>query len=219
MQEDTILGDGLSKSSCIIILFVILWLISVILNIWSGYSIQRFKTSIGTECCELVEDINTQNEAVKNIIDGALKNNGTEYEELLILLKNLDDLSGSLERLEQEYNSYSDNSINILKKDQEIDIKNIYYDISEYVKVIIKREMTENSNTRYIFSGSDANYFYNINGYITDIDDFFKDFYQNKVNETDKNERKNVIIKKEYWIDALKEINNINEKYENIDLY
>lgn len=219
MQEDTILGDGLSKSSRIIILFVILWLISVILNIWSGYSIQRFKTSIGTECCELVEDINTQNEAVKNIIDGALKNNGTEYEELLILLKNLDDLSGSLERLEQEYNSYSDNSINILKKDQEIDIKNIYYDISEYVKVIIKREMTENSNTRYIFSGSDANYFYNINGYITDIDDFFKDFYQNKVNETDKNERKNVIIKKEYWIDALKEINNINEKYENIDLY
>lgn len=201
---------------------VVILLISFLVNIWISLDNYKFKYRVGVESYTNIEKIKSINKVNNEVLTNAIKAGSLDNMELLKLYKNYGELSDSMISLWDEYSFYEDNisflDFNKKKIDKkDIEFNDIYGNLEEYLKSLMDEEMKTNSY-KVDLLGNTLEKFNAMLIISEKIDLCYTNFYDEKLNNVDTEDREKTIIKKYYWIDILKEINTINQKYINAEL-
>lgn len=205
-----------------ILFVVVILLVSFLVNVWISLDNYKFKYRVGVESYTNIEKIKSINKVNNELLTNGIKAGSLDNMELLKLYKNYGELSDSMVSLWDDYSFYEE-SISFLdfnkKKIDKNDIKfnDIYGTIEEYLKSLMDEEMKTKSY-KVELSGKTLEKFNSILSITEKVDLCYTDFYEKNLNNIDVEDREKTIIKKYYWIDILKEINIINQKYINSEI-
>ena len=196
--------------------------ISLIFNIVLSIDSHKYKYKAGKEACNGVLSIRTINESSNEILKNVIDNKTISNEDLLKLYMNYTDISENISDLWYEYNYYiEEKSILDFHKINNIDeeigiISEVNERIEDFIRSILDLEMkTENDEMHtsdemlYMFTEM-----YNIS---TDIKNMYSDFVDPKLSGLKGEKRIKKLIKEYYWIDILEKLNEINDKYLDVE--
>ncbi len=185
------------KDNCFIVIILIL-MISLILNIYQNISNKKYFYELGKQNFSNIEEIRSRNESILSILDSCIVGGSVNNVVLLTLYKNYTKISEAELNLWNNYIA-DDNILRKFKnksKDKVLDIKpknEIYSEIEELLYSHIQNDMTEKID-------------------VIDLNNYFNNFYKENCSVSESKKEK-LIINKEYWIDMLKGIEEINNKY------
>lgn len=194
-----------------------LLLISMAMNVFLSLEDNNYKDKVSLSSVKNIEEIRNKNDVNLSILDYANKDNKIKYIDLVILYKNFSDISKNITSLWEEYSFYDKKSINIFKQSK-IDIdKTKLSNTDSRIEVYLRSILEENKNFTeeyFILEGNVLEGFIEMQNMSKNIKDFYNDFYNEKLSDVEHEEKSKKIIKKAYWIDILKGINEINTKYD-----
>lgn len=203
------------KDNCFIVIILIL-MISLILNIYQNISNKKYFYELGKQNFSNIEEIRSRNESILSILDSCIVAGSVNNVDLLTLYKNYTKISESELNLWNNYIA-DDNILRKFKnksKDKVLDIKpknEIYSEIEELLYSHIQNDMTEKIDGIEL-KGKVSDDFKILRSLSYDLNNYFNNFYKENCSVSESKKEK-LIINKEYWIDMLKGIEEINNKY------
>lgn len=203
------------KDNCFIVIILIL-MISLILNIYQNISNKKYFYELGKQNFSNIEEIRSRNESILSILDSCIVAGSVNNVDLLTLYKNYTKISESELNLWNNYIA-DDNILRKFKnksKDKVLDIKpknEIYSEIEELLYSHIQNDMTEKIDVIEL-KGKVLEDFKILRSLSYDLNNYFNNFYKENCSVSESKKEK-LIINKEYWIDMLKGIEEINNKY------
>lgn len=203
------------KDNCFIVIILIL-MISLILNIYQNISNKKYFYELGKQNFSNIEEIRSRNESILSILDSCIVAGSVNNVDLLTLYKNYTKISESELNLWNNYIA-DDNILRKFKnksKDKVLDIKpknEIYSEIEELLYSHIQNDMTEKIDVIEL-KGKVSDDFKILRSLSYDLNNYFNNFYKENCSVSESKKEK-LIINKEYWIDMLKGIEEINNKY------
>ncbi|MCI9304621.1 hypothetical protein [Clostridium sp.] len=203
------------KDNCFIVIILIL-MISLILNIYQNISNKKYFYELGKQNFSNIEEIRSRNESILSILDSCIVAGSVNNVDLLTLYKNYTKISEAELNLWNNYIA-DDNILRKLKnksKDKVLDIKpknEIYSEIEELLYSHIQNDMTEKIDVIEL-KGKVLEDFKVLRSLSSDLNNYFNNFYKENCSVSESKKEK-LIINKEYWIDMLKGIEEINNKY------
>lgn len=203
------------KDKCFIVILIILF-ISFVLNCYQVIVNKRYKRIIESTCYGNVEEIRIKNESVLSILDRCIKSGNISNEELLQLYKNYSAIASAETDLLEYYLKYKNNP-NIKTSNKNVSIENeningVYWQIEEVIYSYIKSDLNEKTESMKI--NDDKLEEVNVLKEMAEkLNEYYISFYDENCSNLDEDSRADKIIKNAYWLDILKEIQNINEKY------
>lgn len=203
------------KDNCFIVIILIL-MISLILNIYQNISNKKYFYELGKQNFSNIEEIRSRNESILSILDSCIVAGSVNNVDLLTLYKNYTKISEAELNLWNNYIA-DDNILRKFKnksKDKVLDIKpknEIYSEIEELLYSHIQNDMTEKIDVIEL-KGKVSDDFKILRSLSYDLNNYFNNFYKENCSVSESKKEK-LIINKEYWIDMLKCIEEINNKY------
>lgn len=203
------------KDNCFIVIILIL-MISLILNIYQNISNKKYFYELGKQNFSNIEEIRSRNESILSILDSCIVAGSVNNVDLLTLYKNYTKISEAELNLWNNYIA-DDNILRKFKnksKDNVLDIKpknEIYSEIEELLYSHIQNDMTEKIDVIEL-KGKVSDDFKILRSLSYDLNNYFNNFYKENCSVSESKKEK-LIINKEYWIDMLKGIEEINNKY------
>ncbi|MCI9070899.1 hypothetical protein [Clostridium sp.] len=203
------------KDNCFIVIILIL-MISLILNIYQNISNKKYFYELGKQNFSNIEEIRSRNESILSILDSCIVAGSVNNVDLLTLYKNYTKISEAELNLWNNYIA-DDNILRKFKnksKDKVLDIKpknEIYSEIEELLYSHIQNDMTEKIDVIEL-KGKVLEDFKILRSLSYDLNNYFNNFYKENCSVSESKKEK-LIINKEYWIDMLKGIEEINNKY------
>ncbi len=203
------------KDNCFIVIILIL-MISLILNIYQNISNKKYFYELGKQNFSNIEEIRSRNESILSILDSCIIAGSVNNVDLLTLYKNYTKISEAELNLWNNYIA-DDNILRKFKnksKDKVLDIKpknEIYSEIEELLYSHIQNDMTEKIDVIEL-KGKVLEDFKILRSLSYDLNNYFNNFYKENCSVSESKKEK-LIINKEYWIDMLKGIEEINNKY------
>ena len=203
------------KDKCFIAILTILF-ISFFLNCYQVIVNKRYKRTIELTCYGNIEEIRIKNESVLSILDKCIKARNISNEELLKLYKNYSAIANAEIDLLEYYLEYRDNpNIKTSNKNVSIENKNIngiYWQIEEVIYSYIKSNLSEKTESMKI-NDDKLEEVSVLKEMAEKLNEYYISFYNENCSNLDEDSRAVKIIKHAYWINILKEIQNINEEY------
>lgn len=193
-------------------LIILFLFTSLCLNVYTSYMNGKYSMKAGRTAYRNLENVKHKNEMNLMIIEDSIKVGSITNEELLTLYRNYNSLMDSVVVLGTDYaKDENDRLIEVPKKSLVYDsvaninpsdvisrLENLLY---EYIRI----EMVNHAE-KINLEGQVLENFITIKNISNDINNFFKDSYNQKlVNVKDENKEK-VVIKKGYWKDAYDEL-------------
>ncbi|MBE6049661.1 MAG: hypothetical protein E7214_03115 [Clostridium sp.] len=204
-------------------LFIIvgtIFAISIVLNIAMVIKVHKYKYKVGTESYNYIEKIKTLNKGSLDIISSAIDIGSIENMEILKLYENYSDISDNNINLWNEYLYYQDDKHLITHKKQvntdESILNNVDEKIALFFTSILEEEM-KTQNYKLVLNGELLEEFIEIQNLCKEIEQYYNDFCEERLNGAVQEEKKDKIISKYYWIDMLEGINDINKKYVDVE--
>jgi hypothetical protein len=199
-----------------ILFIVIILLISLTVNVYQNIAYKQYKNEFEQRSYESLEEIRYRNEAILAILDSSINANSISNDELLILYKNYNGISDTKLELWEHFLKYKNNPLMKLKKNSDgvkIDSKNQnYWRIGELVYSYLQKDIKENTDSMNL-NDKAAKDFMMMRNLANDLNDFYINFYNKNCTGLEDEKRARKIIENDYWVDMLKGIEEINEKY------
>ncbi|EOR20809.1 MULTISPECIES: hypothetical protein [Clostridium] len=208
----------ISKNNSILLILAVL-IISLLINVYTSIMNSRYKILVGKETYKSVEEIRNRNEGALNILNQSIKAGSISNEELLALYKNYSSMSDEFTNLWSNYKNYGKEEIITISKKSKIskEIPNeVYSRIESLLFEYLNSEM-KNQNDKIILEGETLNNFSAMNNMSNQLNEFFKEFNQEKFSNKTEEDKEIITIKKNYWIDILNGINSIMDPYINYE--
>lgn len=203
------------KDNCLIISIIIL-MISFTANIYQVIVNKRCIDELRKQNYSEIEEIRYRNESILSILDSCITAGSVNNEELLTLYKNYSKITESEATL---WNNYlGENSNLFLKNSKKISIsaettKNeLYWQIEELIYSYIQNDMTAKLEVMELKEKSLEN-FERLKSMSEDLNEYFNNFYKKNCDTDDVDKKSQVIINNNYWVDILKGIQEIKNKY------
>ena len=206
-----------NNNSILLIVFVLV--VSLLINVYTSIMNSRYKVLIGKETYKSVEEIRSRNEGVLNTLNQCIKARSISNEELLTLYKSYSSISEEFTSLWANYRDYGKEEIISIKKKSKIskEIPNeVYSRIESLLFEYLSFEM-KNHNEKIILDGETLDNFEAMSNMATQLDEFYKEFNENKFKNVDQEKKELLTIKKDYWMDVLEGINSIMDQYLNYE--
>ena len=204
----------ISKNNSILLIVFVL-VVSLLINVYTSIMNSRYKVLIGKETYKSVEEIRSRNEGVLNTLNQCIKARSISNEELLTLYKSYSSISEEFTSLWANYRDYGKEEIISIKKKSKIskEIPNeVYSRIESLLFEYLSFEM-KNHNEKIILDGETLDNFEAMSNMATQLDEFYKEFNENKFKNVDQEKKELLTIKKDYWMDVLEGINSIMDQY------
>ena len=198
----------ISKNNSILLIVFVL-VVSLLINVYTSIMNSRYKVLIGKETYKSVEEIRSRNEGVLNTLNQCIKARSISNEELLTLYKSYSSISEEFTSLWANYRDYGKEEIISIKKKSKIskEIPNeVYSRIESLLFEYLSFEM-KNHNEKIILDGETLDNFEAMSNMATQLDEFYKEFNENKFKNVDQEKKELLTIKKDYWMDVLEGIN------------
>lgn len=199
-----------------ILFIVIILLISLIVNVYQGVIYKQYKDEFEQRSYDSLEEIRYRNEAILAILDSSINANSISNDELLILYKNYNEISDTKVELWEHFLKYKNNPIMKLNRNGDevkIDNKNQnYWRIGELVYSYLQNDIKENADSMDLNDKASKD-FVMMRNLASDLNNFYINFYNKNCSGLENEKRAMKIIKNDYWVDMLKGIEDINEKY------
>ena len=204
------------KDNCFIIIVIIL-MISFTMNIYQSILNKKYYYELGKQNYSKIEEIRFRNESILSILDSCVTAETVNNMDLLTLYKNYSKISEAELSL---WNSYLTEDNKILKsfrnKSKNIVVntrtKNeLYSEIEELIYSYIQNDMTEKMDVIEL-EGKVADDFNTLRSIALDLNNYFNSFYEENCNVPEDKKEK-TMISKNYWIDILQGIHEVNDKY------
>lgn len=208
----------ISKNNSILLIIIVL-VISLTTNVYTAIMNSRYKILIGKETYKSVEEIRSRNESVLNTLNQCIQAGSINNEELLALYKSYSSISEEFTNLWANYRDYGKEEIISINKKAKIskEIPNeVYPRIESLLFEYLSFEM-KNRNEKVVLEGETLDNFKAMNNMATQLDEFYKEFNENKFKNVDEEEKELLTIKKNYWIDVLEGMNSIMDPYLNYE--
>lgn len=208
----------ISKNNSILLIVFVL-VVSLLINVYTSIMNSRYKVLIGKETYKSVEEIRSRNEGVLNTLNQCIKARSISNEELLTLYKSYSSISEEFTSLWANYRDYGKEEIISIKKKSKIskEIPNeVYSRIESLLFEYLSFEM-KNHNEKIILDGETLDNFEAMSNMATQLDEFYKEFNENKFINVDQEKKELLTIKKDYWMDVLEGINSIMDQYLNYE--
>lgn len=179
-------------------------------------SVSKYRYRIGTDACNYIENIRSLNENNLNLLKAAIDIGSIENMDIVKLYENYKTISSETMILWNEYLFFEENK-GLFEPNKQIDTnKAILSDVNVCIRdlfyTILEDEM-KNQNYKLEVTNEVLLKLDKIKKLSEEIQIYFNDFTEKSLSGLSAEDRKNIIIKKYYWIDMLQGINNINEKY------
>ncbi|NFN14746.1 hypothetical protein FDB56_07485 [Clostridium botulinum] len=200
------------------IIITALFILSLIINIFSYVNIRNYKYRIGKESQISIEDVRQRNESNMDIINMSIDQSCIKNEELLKLYKNYEIITNDIIKLWQQYCEYKANNFSMFSKKIETKktIENdVHSRIKEYMFIVLNVAM-KNRESGLILSENYLNDFVVMQELSRKIYTYFEEFNSEKLSNFTGIDREKKIIMNNYWIDMLQGIYNISDEYSNI---
>lgn len=208
----------ISKNNSILLIVFVL-VVSLLINVYTSIMNSRYKVLIGKETYKSVEEIRSRNEGVLNTLNQCIKARSISNEELLTLYKSYSSISEEFTSLWANYRDYGKEEIISIKKKSKIskEIPNeVYSRIESLLFEYLSFEM-KNHNEKIILDGETLDNFEAMSNMAIQLDEFYKEFNENKFKNVDQEKKELLTIKKDYWMDVLEGINSIMDQYLNYE--
>ncbi|GAB6168102.1 hypothetical protein JCM1393_05620 [Clostridium carnis] len=207
-----------NKNNSILLIVGVLF-ISLCINVYISVMNSNYVILAGRGAYSNVEDIRNRNQGALTILDQSIEAGSITNEELLTLYKNYNSISDSFIDLWSKYRTYGQGSIiSVTKKldKAEENPNEVYMRIESLMFEYLKLEM-KNHNEKIILDGKILNDFNTMRSMAVDVDKFYTKFIEDNLKDISEEEKQEKIIRKEYWIDILKGINQSIEPYINYE--
>lgn len=200
----------------IVLTVIVLLMFSIILNIYTAISIKKYKYKIGQETYSAIENMKFLHESNQQVLSVAIDIGNIENMGILKLYKNYNDLAEGTSRLWNEYIYYEQNrKFTIYKKNidtSDISVNDVNTKLEDFFNSMLEVEMqTQDKNVE--LKEEMLEKFKEIYDLECEKTAYYNDFCKEKVNGVMQDKKKDIIIKKHYWMDILQGYNEINKKY------
>mgnify|MGYP004501737467 CR=1 FL=1 len=200
----------------IVLTVIVLLMFSIILNIYTAISIKKYKYKIGQETYSAIENMKFLHESNQQVLSVAIDIGNIENMGILKLYKNYNDLAEETSRLWNEYIYYEQNrKFTIYKKNidtSDISVNDVNTKLEDFFNSMLEVEMqTQDKNVE--LKEEMLEKFKEIYDLECEKTAYYNDFCKEKVNGVMQDKKKDIIIKKHYWMDILQGYNEINKKY------
>lgn len=211
------MSDKLDKKSRYILMITLILLVSLSVNVYQGVVGNLYKKEIGNEIYKSIEEIRTRNESILIILDGCIESQSITKEEILVLYKNYNLINISELNLWEKYLKHVENLT--FKKDYKVDItqfnpNQVFSNIEQLIYNLLINHMYDNVDIIKL----DDNLSIDIS-VLKEISDelntYINNFMDKNLTNLEGEEKAKEMISKNYWIDILKGIEEINSKYKN----
>lgn len=203
-----------TKDNCFIVIVAIL-MISFTINIYQAILNNKYSYELGKQNYSKIEEIRYRNEAILATLESCVTAGSVNNVDLLTLYKNYSKITEAELVLWNNYLS-QDSRIFIKNKDKNITMptttkSELYSQIEELIYSYIQNDMTEKVDIIEL-SGNVLDDFETLRDLSADLNNYFNDFYKENCNVSD-SEKEKKMISKDYWIDILQGIQEVNNKY------
>ncbi|NFG28113.1 hypothetical protein FC777_13450 [Clostridium botulinum] len=200
------------------IIITALFILSLIINIFSYVNIRNYKYRIGKESQISIEDVRQRNESNMDILNMSIDQSCIKNEELLKLYKNYEIITNDIIKLWEQYGEYKANNFSMFSKKIEtkkIIENDVHSRIKEYMFIVLNEAM-KNRKSGLILSENYLNDFVIMQELSRKIYTYFEEFNSEKLSNFTGIDREKKIIMNNYWIDMLQGIYDISDEYSNI---
>ena len=202
------------KSRCILTITLIL-LISLLVNVYQGLTGIEYKKEIGNDIYISIEEIRTRNESILLTLDGCITSQSITKEEVLTLYKNYNLINIAELNLWEKYLKNIEGSL--FKKDNKVDLtesnpNEVFANIEDFIYNLLLNYMSYNMESIKL----DEKLYMDISvmkDISNELNNYINRFMEEKLSDLEGEEKAEKIIRKGYWIDILKGIEEINSKY------
>lgn len=203
-----------TKDNCFIVIVAIL-MISFTINIYQAILNNKYSYELGKQNYSKIEEIRYRNESILATLESCVTAGSVNNVDLLTLYKNYSKITEAELVLWNNYLS-QDSRIFIKNKDKNITIptttkSELYSQIEELIYSYIQNDMTEKVDIMEL-DGKVLDDFETLRDLSADLNNYFNDFYKENCNVSD-SEKEKKMISKDYWIDILQGIQEVNNKY------
>ena len=208
----------ISRNTSVLIMIFVLF-VSLLINVYTSIMNSRYKILIGKETYKSIEEIRNRNENSLATLDQCIKAKSVSNEELLSLYKNYSSISKEFTNLWVNYKEYGKEDIISINRKSKISNEvptEVYSRVESLLFEQLNYEMKTNKE-KVILEGEVLDNFTAMNNMTNEINNFFKEFNENKLKNTDIDKREIIYIKNSYWIDVLKGMNSIIDSYSNYE--
>lgn len=208
----------ISRNTSVLIMIFVLF-VSLLINVYTSIMNSRYKILIGKETYKSIEEIRNRNESSLATLDQCIKAKSVSNEELLSLYKNYSSISNEFTNLWVNYKEYGKEDIISINRKSKISNEvptEVYSRVESLLFEQLNYEMKTNKE-KVILEGEVLDNFTAMNNMTNEINNFFKEFNENKLKNTDIDKREIIYIKNSYWIDVLKGMNSIIDSYSNYE--
>ncbi|WP_294187977.1 hypothetical protein [uncultured Clostridium sp.] len=208
----------ISRNTSVLIMIFVLF-VSLLINVYTSIMNSRYKILIGKETYKSIEEIRNRNESSLATLDQCIKAKSVSNEELLSLYKNCSSISKEFINLWVNYKEYGKEDIISISKKSKISNEvptEVYSRVESLLFEQLNYEMKTNKE-KVILEGEVLDNFTAMYNMTNEINNFFKEFNENKLKNTDIDKREIIYIKNSYWIDVLKGMNSVIESYSNYE--
>lgn len=209
------MNNKMDKKSSYIMIITLILLISLSVNIYQGLIGNVYKKEAGNEVYKSIGEIRTRNESILLTLDGCITSQSITKEEILTLYKNYSLINIAELKLWESYLKYMENSW--FKKNVKVDLtesnpNEVFSNIEELIYNILLNYMSENMDSIKLDEKllMDISVMKEIS---YDLNDYMNSFMEENLGNLESKEKAEKMIRKDYWIDILKGMENINNKY------
>ncbi|WP_297631184.1 hypothetical protein [uncultured Clostridium sp.] len=188
--------------------------ISLSMNIYLSVNHYIYKTKALKNTYSYMLGIRDKVEGSLVVVDGMLETGQYKGVNILTIYDNVAIISSNMIDLWEDYNFYENKPIiNSTKIESDRNVgTDIFFIIEEYMKNMLINVMEDNKGI-YKLTKKEKEDFLEIQSLLIEISGVFKTYDENELKGLEGKEREEVVVKKEYWIDMLDKINNINIKF------
>ncbi|MBE6052930.1 MAG: hypothetical protein E7212_03295 [Clostridium sartagoforme] len=208
----------ISKNSCVLLMIFVL-LVSLCINVYTSIMNSRYKVLIGQERYKSVEEIRNRNENSLNILNQCIKAKVVNNEELLALYKNYSSISKEFTNLWLNYKEYGKEDIISIDKKSKI-TNEVPSEVYSRVESLLYEQLNYEMKTyseKIILSGEVLDNFISMYNMSNELNEFYNEFNETKLKNIEVDDREDIYIKKDYWVDVLKGVNSAIEPYSNYE--
>lgn len=211
------MNSRIDNKKIYILLTSITLVVSLLVNVYQSLERSLYKKEIGNEICNSIEEIRTRNESLLLTLEGCIASESITNEELLSLYKNYNLINIAELNLWEKYLKNIEDSW--FKKDNIVDLtesnqNEVFANIEELIYNLLLNYMSSDMkliklDTKLL---NDITIMRDIS---YELNEYISSFMEENLSNLEGEKKAKKIIRKGYWIDILKGIEDINNKYKN----
>ncbi|ASW43217.1 hypothetical protein [Clostridium isatidis] len=196
------------------IIIVVTLFISLVLNVYTSLLNSKYRISLGRETYNSLLDIRTKNESSSNILNTCIKAKSINNQELFTLYKNFSSIDKEFNNLWLKYKNYNEKKISIGKKTIEtyVNSRDVFKRIENFLYEYMNYQM-KNDKEVISLEGNAIDNFSTLESLSRSLNEYFIEFDSKYYKDLDEEKKKLISIKKNHWVEALKDMNIVMEPY------